>query len=101
MKSTLTLLLIEWFLLGIRAIRTLDMIQVSTPSIDRTFNEVGSTYNHLLHFVRHTQPLNHLHVFHARQNLMLHLELCLHAEHCTLLDCEWLVLESFDGARLL
>jgi len=34
MKSiTLTLLLIEWFLLGIRAIRTLDIIQVSIPSI--------------------------------------------------------------------
>lgn len=98
---TLTLLLIEWFLLGIRAIRTLDITQVSIPSIDRTFNEVGSTYNHLLHLVRHTQPLNHLHVFHARQNLMLHLELCLHAEYCTLLDCEWLVLESIDSARLL
>jgi len=102
MKSTtLTLLLIEWFLLGTRAIRTLDITQVSIPSIDRALNEVGSTHNHLLHLGRHAQPLNHLYVFHARQNLMLHLELCLHAECRTLLDCEWLVLENFDGARVL
>lgn len=38
-------------------------------------------------------------VLQTGQNVVLDLELCLHAEPSTLLDGEWLLLESFDSAR--
>jgi hypothetical protein len=40
-----------------------------------------------------------LEVLQTRQNVVLDLELCLHAEPSTLLDGEGLLLQSFDGTR--
>jgi hypothetical protein len=46
----------------------------------------------------HPQVLDDLEIFHSREDLVLDLELCLHAEAGALLDGEGLVLEGFSGA---
>ena len=58
-------------------------------------------YHHLLHLVADTHACDLLQVLQASQDLVLDLELCLHAEGSTLLDDERLLLEGLKGARRL
>lgn len=60
-----------------------------------------ASYHHLLHLVADTHACDLLKVLQTRQNLMLDLELGLHAESGTLLDCERLALEGLEGTRRL
>lgn len=57
----------------------------------------NSPYHHLLHLVADTHACDLLEVLQAGENLMLDLELCLHAEGGTLLDDEGLLLESLKS----
>jgi hypothetical protein len=59
------------------------------------------TDHHLLHLVAQTHARHLLEVLEPRQDLVLHLELRLHAELRALLDGEGLVLERLDGAGRL
>jgi hypothetical protein len=56
------------------------------------------SYHHLLHLAAHSHARDLLEVLQACQDLVLDLELCLHAECSTLLDCEWLALKCLDSA---
>lgn len=58
-------------------------------------------YHHLLHLVADTHACDLLQVLQACQNLVLDLELRLHAECSTLLDDERLLLECFKSTRRL
>ena len=59
----------------------------------------GRAYHHLLHLVADAHAPDHLEVLEASQDLVLDLELCLHAERSALFDCERLALESVHRAR--
>ena len=61
----------------------------------------GVEYHHLLHLVADTHACDLLQVLQTSQDLVLDLELCLHAECSTLLDGERLLLEGLEGARRL
>lgn len=54
-------------------------------------------YHHLLHLVADTHACDLLEVLQTGENLMLDLELRLHAERSTLLDDEGLLLESLKS----
>lgn len=56
-------------------------------------------YHHLLQLDANTHAGYLLEVLEACQNLVLDLELCLHAETCTLLDGEGLLLELLERTR--
>jgi hypothetical protein len=58
-------------------------------------------YHHLLHLVADTHACDLLQVLQTSQNLVLDLELCLHAECSALLDGEWLLLEGLKGTGRL
>jgi hypothetical protein len=58
----------------------------------------SSTYQHLLVLSAQAHPTDFLEVFQACQKLVLDLELHLHAERRTLLDCERFAFERFHGA---
>jgi hypothetical protein len=58
-------------------------------------------YHHLLHLVADAHACDLLQVLQTSQDLVLDLELCLHAECSTLLDNERLLLEGLKGARRL
>jgi hypothetical protein len=60
-----------------------------------------AAYHHLLHLVADTHTCDLLQVLQTCQNLVLDLELHLHAESGALLDGEWLALEGLKGARRL
>lgn len=56
-------------------------------------------YHHLLQLGANTHAVHLLEVLETCQNLVLDLELCLHAECSALLDDERLLLEGLKGAR--
>ena len=56
-------------------------------------------HHHLLQFGASTHAGHLLEVLKTCQNLVLDLELCLHAETCTFLDGEGLLLELLEGTR--
>jgi hypothetical protein len=56
-------------------------------------------YHHLLHLLANSQALDNLEIFQASQDLMLNLELGLHAESSALLDGEGFALERLDSTR--
>ena len=58
----------------------------------------ATTYHHLLQLIAHWASGDLLEVLQAREDLVLHLELRLHAELGTLLDDEGLALELVNGA---
>lgn len=59
----------------------------------------GCTHHHLLKLLADAHARDLLEVLQTRQDIVLHLELCLHAEPSTFLDREWLFLKSLDGTR--
>jgi hypothetical protein len=69
--------------------------------IEWPFSRVGTVRsNHLLRFGTNAHSLHDLEILHARQNLVLDLELDLHAELGTLFNREGLGFESLQLARL-
>lgn len=89
---TLALLLVERLLLGARTIRALcDMSAHITYSRRRQ-----DAYHHLLKLVAHTHAGDLLQVLEAGKDLVLDLELCLHAERGAFLDGEGLVVEGLE-----
>lgn len=91
-QGLLTLLLIEWFLLGIGAVGTLFFCQYIPAEPEQKLS-----YDHLLHLGGERTPFGDLDIFQTRENVVLHPELDLHAEGGTLLDGEGVVFESGES----
>ena len=92
---SLTLLLVDGLVLGVRTVRTLTSI---VSDLNHASRMLGGTHHHLLQLVAHGAPGHLLEVLEAGEDLMLDLELDLHAELGTLLDDEGLALKLLDGA---
>lgn len=102
MEISLTLLLVKGLLLCIGTVASLDEESASCSSTFPISNfvipSVCETHHHFLHLAAQRSLADLLQVLQARKNLMLHLELCLHAELCAFLNPERLVLELLERA---
>ena len=92
----LTLLLVDGLLFCAGSVRALSRLSAS-----KFVENERVTYHHLLHLVADTHACDLLQVLQPSKNLMLNLELRLHAECSTFLDCEWLGLESLESTGRL
>lgn len=94
LRALLTLLFVDGLVLSVGTVRAL----VSISDLDASHMFRATTHHHLLQLVAHGASGDLLEVLQAREDLVLHLELHLHAELGTLLDGKGLALELFNGA---